>query len=109
MCHNKTHTDTDQNKMQADLDALNTWEEKWAMEFHPQKCTNTSLSRKQNTLTASYSLHGHTLTNTETTTYLGVTIQENLEWDKHIQTITNKANRTLGFLRRNLKICNKRV
>ena len=42
------------------------------------------------TLTASYSLHGHTLTNTETTTYLGITIQQNLEWEKHIQTISNR-------------------
>ena len=109
MCHNKINTDKDQEKMQADLDALNTWEENWAMEFHPQKCENISLSRKQNTLPASYSLHGHTLTNTETATYLGVTIQQNLEWDKHIHTITNKANRTLGFLRRNLKIHNKKV
>ena len=109
MCHNKINTDKDQEKMQADLNALNTWEENWAMEFHPQKCENISLSRKQNTLPASYSLHGHTLTNTETATYLGVTIQQNLEWDKHIHTITNKANRTLGFLRRNLKIHNKKV
>lgn len=46
MCHNKTHTNIDQKKMQADLDALNTWEEKWSMEFHPQICTNISLSRK---------------------------------------------------------------
>ena len=27
MCHNKINTDKDQEKMQADLNALNTWEE----------------------------------------------------------------------------------
>jgi hypothetical protein len=37
--------------------------------------------------------------------YLGVTISKDLRWDDHINTITAKANRTLGFLRRNMKGC----
>ena len=36
--------------------------------------------------------------------YLGITLQSNLKWNKHINSITNKANQTLGFLKRNLKI-----
>jgi hypothetical protein len=36
--------------------------------------------------------------------YLGVTITDKVNWSQHIDSITNKANRTLGFLRRNLKI-----
>jgi hypothetical protein len=35
---------------------------------------------------------------------LGVTITDKVNWSQHIDSITNKANRTLGFLRRNLKI-----
>jgi hypothetical protein len=36
--------------------------------------------------------------------YLGLTITNKLQWDQHINNITAKANKTLGFLRRNLKI-----
>ena len=37
--------------------------------------------------------------------YLGVTISEDLAWKKHIDNTVNKANRTLGFIRRNLGDC----
>ena len=32
-----------------------------------------------------------------------------MKWGTLINTITNKANKTLGFLQRNLKICNKKT
>ena len=35
--------------------------------------------------------------------YLGVTLSNDLEWPKHIATMTNKANSELSFLRPNLK------
>jgi hypothetical protein len=41
--------------------------------------------------------------------YLGVYISQNLSWNHHIDTITKKANSTLGFLRRNLQIRNQDV
>ena len=33
--------------------------------------------------------------------YLGVTVSDDLEWTKHINAITTKANSKLSFLRRN--------
>ncbi len=45
----------------------------------------------------------------ENAKYLGVTLQSNLKWDKHINTITGKANQSLGFLRRNLKVSSTKV
>jgi hypothetical protein len=36
--------------------------------------------------------------------YLGATITDKVNWGQHIDSITNKANRTLGFLCRYLKI-----
>ena len=51
-----------------------------------------------------YSLHGHVLQHVTSAKYLGVTIQADAKWDQHTTNIVNKANRTLGFLRRNLKI-----
>ena len=41
--------------------------------------------------------------------YLGVTISQDLNWNKHINNITGKANRTLGFMKRNVKTKNESV
>jgi len=40
---------------------------------------------------------------------VGVTININLSWDRHIDNIVGKGNKTLGFIRRNLKDCTKPV
>ena len=41
--------------------------------------------------------------------YLGVSLSNDLEWSKHIATMTNKANSKLSFLRRNLKGCPEKL
>jgi uncharacterized membrane-anchored protein len=41
--------------------------------------------------------------------YLGITVQSNLKWDKHINNITSKGNEALGFLKRNLKTSNQQI
>ena len=51
---------------------------------------------------ASYTLEGTVLENVDSIKYLGVTITNYLKWNTHITNICTKANRTLGFLRRNL-------
>lgn len=41
--------------------------------------------------------------------YLTVTITDDLRWGLYISNITSKANRTLGFIRRNIKSGNKKI
>lgn len=94
-------------KLQADLDAASKWEEDWLMAFHPDKCTVLSVTTKRQPIQHNYILHGHTLESVTSAKYLGITLQSNLKWDKHIDDITTKANRTLGFLKRNLKTSNQ--
>ncbi|XP_070183866.1 uncharacterized protein [Littorina saxatilis] len=74
------------------------------MTFHPDKCSVLTVSKKKKTSAHQYTLHGHALENVTSAKYLGVTVQADLKWDIHIDTIVKKANQTLGFLRRNLKI-----
>jgi hypothetical protein len=45
----------------------------------------------------------------EASKYLGITININLSWDRHIDNIVGKGKKTLGFIRRNLKDCTKPV
>jgi hypothetical protein len=94
----------DQTQLQQDLDRLAAWENSWDMQFHPGKCTTLPVTRRRTTLTYPYQLHGETLETVASTKYLGVTLQKDVSWDRHVDAITAKASKTLGFLRRNLKI-----
>ena len=109
MCSKTITSKADERALQKDLDSLNIWEKKWSMQFHPQKCSTLRVTRKRLKTIPTYELHGHTLENVKTTKYLGVTIQSNMQWDFHIDSISKKASKTLGFVRRNLKICNKKT
>ena len=44
------------------------------------------------------------LENVSSTKYLGVTLQHNAKFNQHNDAVVAKTNRTLGFLRRNLRI-----
>jgi hypothetical protein len=45
-------------------------------------------------------IHNHILEVVEESSkYLGVTISKDLIWNAHINKITNKANKTLGFMK----------
>ena len=79
------------------------------MEFHPHKCSVLPITRSHNPIINSYHLHNHTLESVTSAKYLGVTLTKNLSWDTHIDQVCNKANKTLGFLRRNLKIGSTKV
>ena len=100
---------TDTEVLQSDLDRLAVWEKNSRMEFHPEKCNVISISRKRDPILQNYTLHGHLLEHVTSAKYLGITINSNLNWDEHINNTTTKANKTLGFLRRNLKISSKNV
>ena len=93
-----------QAQLQEDLQRLADWEESRDMEFHPAKCQTLSITRSRKPLQPSYVLYGHTLENVSSAKYLGVTINNTVSWDDHTSNTGSKANRVLGFLRRNLKI-----
>lgn len=96
----------DADLLQQDLKALEEWEKTWQMSFHPSKCTVIRIpSQRKKLIQTSYTLHGHTLEVEESSKYLGINISEDLTWDRHIYQVAGKANRTLGFLRRNFRDC----
>ena len=71
-------------------------------EIQPVKCNIMQITRKRtNKIEASYTLEGMVLENVYSIKYLGVTITHDFRWNTHISNMCIKANRTLGFLRRN--------
>ena len=106
VCYREIRTVEDTLKLQKDIDLLGSWARKWGMRFQPVKCTMMQLTNKRiNKIVASYTLEGTVLENVDSIKYLGVTITNDLKWNTHINNICSKANRTLGFLRRNLFSC----
>ena len=73
----------------------------------PDKCSTIRISRSRKPFTRNYSLKGHVLTTEDSTRYLGVELQSNMAWNKHMDQTIKKGNSMLGFLRRNLKVSNK--
>ena len=105
-----TENENDRELLQRDLSTLELWEETWQMRFNPTKRVVLRISNKKKpTRKTDYQLHGHILEVVDASKYLGVTLTEDLSWDKHIQNTVSKANRTVGFLLRNLSDCTPTV
>lgn len=107
--YREINSHNDCETLQDDLNQLGKWEQDWCMSFHPDKCNVLRVSRKRVTVQHSYTLHGHTLESVTETKYLGVTMSGNMTWTSHINAISAKASRSLGFIKRNLIIHNVQV
>ena len=76
------------------------------MRFQPVKCNIMQLIRRWiKKINAVYSLEGTVLENVDNIKYFGVTISKDLKRNTRVSNVCTKANRTLGFLRRNLSSC----
>jgi hypothetical protein len=76
-------SDSDCSKLQSDLDELAKWENNWEMEFHPEKCTVLTVSKKRNPVKWNYTLHSLILAHETSNMYLGCTISNDLNWSEH--------------------------
>ena len=102
---------TDSEILQKDLEKLEIWEKFWDMSFNPSKCQVIHVTRRTKPFQTDYRLHGCVLESVSSAKYLGVTISEDLRslslrWTDHINNISKKANQTLGFIKRNIRVHN---
>ena len=56
-----------------------------------------------------YILHNHILESVTFAKYLGITLQSNLKWNLHYDSIISNGNKSLGFLKRNLTVSNRDI
>lgn len=99
----------DSKLLQRDIDSLCQWEKTWQMAFNPTKCHTMHVTHKSKPLTFDYNMNGISLQTVDHHPYLGVEISKNLDWACHIKIITNKANKMLGLLKRNIYSCSQSV
>jgi len=99
----------DQLQLQRDLDSLANLATCWGMSFNPSKCTIITISRSNSPLHKFYTLCEVVLQHVSEARYLGVLLSDELQWSKHVQHITAKANSTLGLLWHNLHHCPEKL
>ena len=95
--------------LQEDLNKLAQWAKTWGMYFNIDKCMVLRVTLKQISLTTEYFLDNQKINSTTKAKYLGVTFDNKLTFNFHVDSVCQKANQTLSFLRRNLSQCNRRV
>ena len=88
---------------------LENWGNTWDMRFNAATCNIMRVSRTRDLKLFNYSLTGHVLEEVTDAKDFGVILSNDLEWSKHIATMTNRANSKLLFLRRNLKGCPEKL
>ena len=98
-------SEDDGSALHNNLDVLSVWETRWYMEFKPSKCQVVHMLGSKRPVKRDYVhvLHDQVLESVRCAKYLGVDISSSLSWNSHIERIASTANRTLGFIRRNIK------
>ena len=99
-------TNDDQCILQDDLEELTAWSTKWLLTFHPDKCKVMHLGKpleEQFKCTLHDGSIIHELGYTSEEKDIGVIIDSNLEFDKHVYFKVNKANSTMAVIRRSFQ------
>ena len=97
----------DNFKIQRDLDRLVAWADKWQMEFNSQKCKVMHIGKHNRNF--SYEMEGCWLEAVEEERDLGVVVDRTMKFSKQCLEARNRANRTLGFINRNVSYKSKEV
>ena len=79
---------------------IHGWSQRNNIAFNASKCKTLSVTRKKSPLLHHYPMDCVHLERVRDEKDLGVTITNTLSWELHIQSITAKANKLLGLLKR---------
>jgi hypothetical protein len=90
----------DTYQLQADLNKLSNWSDTWLLKFHPDKCKHMHIGKPGPKPDQTYTLKSKTLQKVNEEKDIGVIIDSELNFDKHISEKVNKANSMFALLRR---------
>ena len=100
----------DKTILQNDINTIISWANTWQMKLNKDKCNIMSINRSKSLdPTNDYHMADKRLGVVSSHKYLGVFIQNDLQWDTHVREICTKASKLLGMLRRNLSSCSPKV
>ena len=87
--------------LQTGLGSLEHWSTVSGLSFNQSKCKRQMLTRKKVPVTSSYKLHDSIVSSTDSERDLGVWVSSDLTWKKQVNEQTAKANKIMGYARRN--------
>ena len=88
------------NKMNRDLEAIHDWALQWRVTFNPDKTVTMVFSTKVNKpMHPSLIFQGKILTQSCQHKHLGLTLSDNLSWNKHIDNLLTSASKKIGQLK----------
>lgn len=107
--YGKAGNQVDHLQMQRDLDSLCDWSDKWKLRFNASKCKVMHLGHDNPCVSYYMNNQGSSVEIDAVTSEkdLGVTFQENLKFNSHIDSCVNKANRVLGCIRNTFDFLDK--
>ena len=91
------NTIENQERLQEDINNLMEWSNSWQLKFNKSKCKHLHLGRNTDT---TYKIEGENIEKITEEKDLGVTIDSQLKFQKHIGIQVQKANKILGLIRR---------
>jgi Reverse transcriptase (RNA-dependent DNA polymerase)/Endonuclease-reverse transcriptase len=95
LLHRKITCEADYQELQQDLNEVLEWCNKWHMKLNLDKCEHMKITSKRVQNHNEYTLSSHNLSTVPTYKYLGVNISNDLNWNHHVNTVINKANKVL--------------
>ena len=79
------------------------------MLFNPNKCKHIYITNKRKIIQTTYIIHGQQLKEISQAKNVGVTIDNKLSCNSHVDVVTKRANKTTAFLRRNISACSRDI
>ena len=96
-------------QLQKDLDQVFEWSKLWGMKFNAEKCIQMTVTNKRKSFSYQYQLNEEKLSKENKIKYLGIIIDNKLNFKEHIQDKSKKATTVLNMLKRNLYFAPKIV
>ena len=94
-------SEDDSAALQQDLDNLSSWSVASGLAFNDKKCKFQTITRKRKPICSSYEVNGNTIMSCEEERDLGVSLEPDLTWHAQVSHQAARANKLLGFVRRN--------
>lgn len=103
--YSKINSPLDSSNLQRDIDSISLWCSINGMKINLSKCVSVSFSRSgsNNNFKYDYRIVGSSISPSPCCRDLGVYLDESLSYESHIDHITKKASRTLGFICRSTR------
>ena len=98
-CLKQIHTVNDRNALQEDIDSLFSWSRDSDLNFNLKKCVHLSFKHSIDTV---YTLSDITIPCNTCHKDLGIILSSDLNWSDHYKSITARAYKVLGLIRRTI-------